>query len=70
MFDAGLWTAIPKSDHILIHVAKPRFTESPPMAGSSPTSISASSTSTTTPDQARLRPDAAYLAWHRSRHRI
>lgn len=30
MFDAGLWTATPKGDNLLVHVAMGRFTESSP----------------------------------------
>jgi putative restriction endonuclease len=67
MFDAGLWTVIPKGDDLLIHIAKPRFTESSPHGQllaelqDQPLHFHA---------HARLRPDVAHLAWHRTRHRI
>jgi putative restriction endonuclease len=67
MFDAGLWAAIPKGDEFLIHVAKPRFTESSPhgrlLADLHLRPLHFH-------DHARLRPEAAHLAWHRTRHRI
>jgi putative restriction endonuclease len=67
MFDTGLWTVIPKGDDFLIHVAKPRFTESSPHGRlladlhDQPLHFH---------DHARLRPEAEHLAWHRNKHRI
>jgi hypothetical protein len=67
MFDSGLWTAIPKGDDFLIHIAKQRFTESSPHGRllaelqDQPLHFHA---------HARLRPDVAHLAWHRTRHQI
>lgn len=67
MFDAGLWTAIPKGDDFLIHVAKPRFTETSPhgrfLAVLHDTPLHFH-------DHARLRPTADHLAWHRNKHPI
>ena len=67
MFDAGLWTAIPKGDHILIRVAHGRFTESSPqgrnLADLDQKPLHFHS-------HARLRPEPAYLVWHREKHRI
>ncbi len=62
MFDAGLWTVIPKGDNLLIHVAVGRFTESSPHGH-------LLATRANQPlhfhDHARLRPDSVHLAWHR-----
>lgn len=66
-FDAGLWTAIPKGDHFLIHVARDRFCEKTPHGQSlavrhgEPLHFH---------DHARLRPGAAHLEWHRKKHEI
>lgn len=63
MFDAGLWTVIPKGDDLLIHVAVGRFSESSPhgrllsLFHAQPLHFH---------DHARLRPDPAHLAWHRT----
>ena len=63
MFDAGLWTVIPKGDHLLVHVAIGRFTESSPhgrlLAAFNGRLLHFH-------DHARLRPDPANLAWHRN----
>ncbi len=67
MFAAGLWTAVPKGDEFLIHVAKPRFTESSPhgrlLADLHLRPLHFH-------DPARLRPETANWAWHRIWHRI
>ncbi len=63
MFDAGLWTAVPKGDDLFVQVAINRFTESSPHGqmlacfNGQPLHFH---------DHARLRPDAAHLAWHRT----
>jgi putative restriction endonuclease len=63
MFDAGLWTAVPKGEDLLIKVATCRFSESSPQGrllanfDKQPLHFH---------DHARLRPDAAHLAWHRA----
>jgi putative restriction endonuclease len=63
MFDAGLWTAIPKGDYFLIQVAISRFHESSPLGRNlterhmQPLSFH---------DHARLRPDPKHLDWHRT----
>jgi putative restriction endonuclease len=67
MFDAGLWTAIPKGDHFLIQLAQGRFTESSPNGH---LLASRANEALHFHDHARLRPDPAHLAWHRSKHRI
>jgi len=65
MFDAGLWTAIPQGDDLLIHVAIGRFSESSPhgrlLSGfhRQPLSFHV---------DARLRPDAKHFEWHRKTH--
>jgi putative restriction endonuclease len=67
MFDAGLWTAIPKGDDFLIYVAKGRFTESSPhdrlLAQFHETPLHFH-------EHSRIRPDASYLEWHQGKHRI
>lgn len=66
MFDAGLWTVIPKGDDLLIHVATSRFTESSPHSrllaafNGQPLHFH---------EQSRLRPSAAHLTWHTRHHR-
>jgi hypothetical protein len=61
MFDAGLWTVIPKGDDLLIHVAVGRFTESSPhgrlLSGfnGQPLNFHA---------HARLRPGHEHFTWH------
>jgi putative restriction endonuclease len=63
MFDAGLWTVIPKGDDLLIHVAAGRFSESSPHGRllsqfhDQPLSFHS---------HARLRPDAKHFDWHRT----
>jgi len=67
MFDAGLWTVIPKGDDLLIHVATSRFTESSPHSrllaafNGKPLHFHG---------HARLRPDQMHFEWHRKKHRI
>lgn len=67
MFDAGLWTVIPKGDDLLIHVAIGRFSEASPhgrlLSGfhGQPLSFHV---------EARLRPDAKYFEWHRKNFRL
>lgn len=67
MFDAGLWTVIPKDDALLIHVASGRFSESSPhgrlLSGfhGQPLSFHVN---------ARLRPDAKHFEWHRKTYRL
>ena len=63
MFDAGLWTVIPKGEDLVIHVATGHFSESSPLGrllanfDQQPLHFH---------DRARIRPDAAHLAWHRT----
>ena len=67
MFDKGLWTAIPTGDHFIIHVAIGGFTESSAHGEflarhhGRPLHFA---------PQARLRPGAAHLAWHRGHHKL
>jgi putative restriction endonuclease len=67
LFDAGLWTVIPKDDQFLVHVASGRFSESSPygrlLAGFHQQALHFH-------DHARLRPDAAHFQWHREKHRL
>lgn len=62
MFDQGLWTAEPKGDRFLIHVAQGRFTESSPQGRSlaamdrKPLHFH---------EHARIRPSAEHLDWHK-----
>jgi putative restriction endonuclease len=67
MFDAGLWTVVPKGDDLLIHIATSRFTESSPHSrllaafNRQPLHFHG---------HARLRPDLMHFEWHRKKHRI
>lgn len=67
MFDAGLWTAIPKGDDLLIHIAIGRFSESSPHGRllsefhGQPLNFHADS---------RLRPEAKHFEWHRKTYRL
>jgi putative restriction endonuclease len=67
MFDAGLWTVIPRGDDLLIHMAIGRFEELSPHGRllsefhDQPLHFHAHS---------RLRPAADHLAWHARHHRI
>ena len=67
MFDAGLWTATPKGDDILIEVAIGRFSESSPhgrvLAGFHQMPLHFH-------DHARIRPDTKHFEWHRKKHRF
>jgi putative restriction endonuclease len=67
MFDAGLWTVIPKGDDLLIHVAIGRFTESSPhgrlLSGFHGLPLSFHV-------DARLRPDAKHFEWHRKTYSL
>lgn len=61
MFDAGLWTVIPKGDDLLIHVATGRFSETSPhgrlLSGFHEHPLHFHS-------HARLRPAAEHFVWH------
>jgi hypothetical protein len=67
LFDAGLWTAIPKGDDFIIQIAIGRFSESSPhgrlLAGfhGQPLSFHV---------DARLRPDEKHFEWHRKTYRL
>jgi len=67
MFDAGLWTVIPKGDDLLIHVAIGRFEELSPH-GRLLSVFHGQSLSFHA--NARLRPDAKHFEWHVRHHRI
>ncbi|MFC7336149.1 HNH endonuclease [Haloferula chungangensis] len=62
MFDAGLWTVVPKGDDLFVHVALGRFAESSPHGRllssfhNQPLCFHALS---------RLRPDPKHFEWHR-----
>lgn len=62
MFDAGLWTAEPKGDHLLVRVAKGKFQECP-IDGR--TLLGREAHPLVFHPQARLRPGSNFLAWHR-----
>jgi putative restriction endonuclease len=67
MFDAGLWSAMPKGDDFLIRVAKNRFTESAPHGHA----LSAlDGTLLHFHNHSRLRPATEHLTWHRTKHRL
>ena len=65
MFDAGLWTAFPADDSLLIHVGIGRFEESSPhgrlltLFHNKPLHFH---------KDARLRPDPRHFEWHRKAH--
>lgn len=67
MFDAGLWTVIPKGDELLIQVAIGRFEESSPhgrlLAQFHETPLHFH-------EHARIRPAAEHFAWHHKKHKI
>jgi len=67
MFDAGLWSAVPKGDDFIVRVAVGRFKDSSPtgrvLAAFDRKLLHFH-------DQARLRPDPVHLAWHRKMHGI
>lgn len=61
MFDAGLWTAVPKGDHFLVKVAKGRFQEG---SVDGRTLLDRDGTALVFDARARLRPGAEFLEWH------
>lgn len=67
MFDKGLWTAIPKGDDFLIHVANGKFTEASALGeflarhNGRPLHFH---------NGAKLRPASEHLEWHRKHHKI
>lgn len=67
MFDQGLWTAFPRGDDFLIHVAVGNYTESSVhgevLARHHGRPLHFHS-------NAKLRPAAEHLEWHRNRHKI
>lgn len=65
MFDAGLWTAVPKGDHLMIQIAPAGFSESSP-AG--PRLAAYHETALHFHIAAQLRPDPAHFEWHRNHH--
>jgi putative restriction endonuclease len=66
-FDQGLWTAIPMGDDFCIKVAAGRFSDSSPHGRS----LAASDGKPLYfHHHARIRPAAAHLAWHRTKHRL
>ena len=67
MFDAGLWTVVPKGSHLIIQIALGGFSESSP-AG--PRLAAYHETALHFHSDARLRPDTAYFEWHRNHHRL
>lgn len=67
MFDAGLWTVIPKGGDLLVHVAIGSFQESSPQ-GRLLSSFNQQQLHFHT--NSRLRPAAEHFTWHRNKHRI
>lgn len=65
MFDAGLWTAIPKGDHFMIKIAIGRFSESSPHGQSL---ASFDGKPLYFHEHARIRPAAEYFTWHQKKH--
>jgi len=67
MFDAGLWTAVPKRDDLLVYVAINRFSESSPHGrllakfNGQPLYFH---------DHARLRPEAGHFEYHWRTHKF
>lgn len=65
MFDAGLWTAVPMGDDILIEVAIGRFTETSPHGRLLADFHRKPLTFHT---DASIRPDPKHFEWHRKKH--
>ena len=65
MFDAGLWTAVPKGDDLLIHIAIGRYTESSP---SREYLARHHGRRLLFHEDAKLRPDPKHFNWHRNHH--
>jgi putative restriction endonuclease len=61
MFDAGLWTAVPKGGHFLVKVAKGRFQEG---SVDGRTLLGREGMPLMFDPRARLRPGAEFLEWH------
>ena len=61
MFDAGLWTAVPKGDDFLVRVAKGRFQEG---SVDGRTLLEREGKKLVFDARARLRPGAEFLGWH------
>jgi putative restriction endonuclease len=62
MFDAGLWTAVPKGDDLLVKVAKGRFQEG---SVDGRTLLGRHGAALVFDPRARLRPGGEFLEWHR-----
>ena len=60
MFDAGLWTAVPKGDDFLVKVAKGRFEEG---SVDGRTLLGRDGMALVFDPRARLRPGAEFLGW-------
>jgi putative restriction endonuclease len=67
MFDAGLWTAVPKGDDLLVQIAINRFSEFSPHGR---TLSAFNGHPLHFHNHARLRPEREYLEWHGRRHGI
>ncbi len=67
MFDQGLWTAVPRGDRFFICVAKDRFKESSPYGQ---TLVAFDQKVLHFHEQANIRPEAKYFAWHHKKHRF
>ncbi len=67
MFDAGLWTAFPNGDDIMVRVAHGRFTESSPQGRNL---AALDQKPLHFHEHSRIRPAAEYLAWHHKTHQI
>lgn len=61
MFDAGLWTAVPKGDDLLVKVAKGRFREG---SVDGRTLLGRDGAALVFDARARLRPGGEFLEWH------
>lgn len=61
MFDAGLWTAVPKGDDFLVKVAKGRFQEG---SVDGRTLLGRDGMALVLDPRARLRPGVEFLGWH------
>lgn len=61
MFDAGLWTAVPKGDDLLVKVAKGRFQEG---SVDGRTLLGRDGAALVFDPRARLRPGGEFLEWH------
>lgn len=67
MFDAGLWSAIPKGDEFIVQVATGKFIETSPIGR---LLINFHRKPLQFDERAKIRPNPVHFDWHRKAHRI